>query len=89
VIELHDDAYDAWLLGARGGDWVAANAAAQELIENLGDSIGFYLRFYEADNATGDKDRRQVAWLSERVQAVGGRVGRDASRDQEERRSPV
>ena len=71
VIELHDDAYHAWRLGACGGDWPAAEAAAQELIERLGASFAFYLRFYEADNATGDKDQRQIAWFSWQVRKLG------------------
>jgi hypothetical protein len=33
------------------------------LIDRLGDSIGFFLRFYRADNASGDSDPRQVTWL--------------------------
>lgn len=66
VIELHDEAYNAWLKGARRGDWPAAEARAERLVERLGSSLAFYLRFYGADNATGSKSRAPLEWF-ERV----------------------
>ena len=71
VIELHDEAYNAWRQGARGGDWPAAEARARRLIERLGPSLGFYLRFYRADNASGDKDPAPLEWF-ERLAAGPG-----------------
>ncbi len=67
VIELHDEAYNAWRKGAQGGDWPAAEARAQRLIDRLGPSIGFYLRFYRADNASGDKSDEPLRWFERLV----------------------
>jgi hypothetical protein len=67
VIELHDEAYNAWRKGQHGGKWQAAEARAERLIERLGRSVGFYLRFYRADNAAGSKEQRPVVWFEELV----------------------
>jgi HD domain len=66
VIELHDEAFNAWVKGDRGGNWDAAEARARRLRERLGASTGFYLRFYRADNETGSKDQTPLHWF-ERV----------------------
>ncbi|MBW3593243.1 MAG: hypothetical protein KY396_06085 [Actinobacteria bacterium] len=55
MIELHDEAYNAWGRGSRRGDWAGAERRARSLVERLGPSLGLYLRFYRADNATGTK----------------------------------
>ena len=66
VIELHDEAYNAWVKGERGRDWPAAAARARRLIDRLGPSLGLYVRFFRADNATGSKNRMPLQWF-ERV----------------------
>jgi HD domain len=63
LIELHDEAYNAWLIGRRRGDWARAERRARDLIDRLGDRIGLYLAFFRADNATGDKDREPLRWF--------------------------
>jgi hypothetical protein len=63
VIELHDEAYNAWAKGARGAKWEAAEARARRLIDRLGPTVHFYLRFYRADNATGSKSRAPLDWF--------------------------
>jgi hypothetical protein len=63
VIELHDEAFNAWAEGARAGTWDAAETRARRLLERLGPSVDFYLRFYRADNATGSKDDASVRWF--------------------------
>jgi len=63
VIELHDEAFNAWVKGDRGGNWDAAEARARRLRERLGASTGFYLRFYRADNETGSKDQTPLQWF--------------------------
>jgi len=68
VIELHDGAYNAWVKGRHGGKWDAAEARAARLIERLGLSIDFYLRFYRADNATGSKAHAPLVWFEQRVE---------------------
>lgn len=65
LVELHDEAYNAWLAGARRGRWSQAEARAGNLIERLGDRLDLYLKFYRADNATGDKDATPLAWFEE------------------------
>ena len=65
VIELHDEAYNAWVAGERRGKWEAAEARAERLIERLDSSLGFYLRFYRADNATGSKSRAPLDWFEQ------------------------
>jgi hypothetical protein len=67
VIELHDEAYNAWVKGDRGGNWPAAEARARRLIERLGDALPFYLRFYRADNATGSKNQAPLEWFEELI----------------------
>jgi len=63
VIELHDEAYNAWVKGERGGKWDGAEARARRLLERLGDSRSFYVRFYRADNRTGSKDQAPLEWF--------------------------
>jgi hypothetical protein len=63
VIELHDEAFNAWVKGERGGKWDAAEARARRLLNRLGDSRDFYLRFYRADNRTGSKDQAPLEWF--------------------------
>jgi hypothetical protein len=63
VIELHDEAYNAWVKGRHGGKWDAAEARAERLVERLGPLLGFYVRFYRADNAAGAKDQAPLEWF--------------------------
>jgi hypothetical protein len=67
VIELHDEAYNAWVNGERGGRWDAAEERAQRLLDRLGPGTPLYLRFYRADNATGSKDQASLAWFARLV----------------------
>lgn len=74
VIELHDEAYSAWLKSQRQPD--AGTQRAERLIDRLqriGDlyerahhrgCLGLYLRFFRADNATGDKQRDSLDWFT-------------------------
>jgi hypothetical protein len=63
LIELHDEAYNSWVKGARGRDWPAAAARARRLVDRLGPSLDLYLRFYRADNATRGKERTPLVWF--------------------------
>lgn len=63
VIQLHDDAYDAWLQGARHRDWAAARCYAAELRGLIGPYIDLYMAFYECDIATGDKVLAPLRWF--------------------------
>ena len=67
VIEWHDDAYRAWKLGARLGQWREAERRARRLADRLGDRLPLYLDFYRADNATGSKSREPLTWFEQLV----------------------
>lgn len=70
VIDLHDDAYNAWQKGRRHGDWYAAERRANELIRGLlldGD-LDLYVKFYRCDNATGDKEQENFEWFKELIE---------------------
>jgi NOL1/NOP2/fmu family ribosome biogenesis protein len=57
VIELHDEAYNAWQQGGRKGDWYKAEKRAAALLGKLQTDtrIDLYMAFYKCDNQTGDK----------------------------------
>lgn len=67
VIELHDEAYNAWQCGNRDGRWDKASRRALALVDRLGDSIWFYLAFYRCDNATVGKDQSCYDWFEQFV----------------------
>ncbi len=77
IVELHDEAYNAWVKGHHGGDWHAAQARARRLLERLRRSRSLYLRFYRADARTGDKTPQPLAWFE---QLAAGEA-RDQRRD--------
>jgi hypothetical protein len=63
VIELHDEAYNAWAKGHRSGSWTSATERAQRLMDRLGPALKFYVRFYQADNETGGKAQEPLDWF--------------------------
>lgn len=65
VIELHDEAYNAWQQGGRKGNWYKAEERATSLIKKLGtsDRIKLYVAFYKCDNETGDKEQDNYEWF--------------------------
>jgi RimJ/RimL family protein N-acetyltransferase len=67
VIELHDEAYLAWRGGHRDGDWAEAERRARVLLERLGagERYGLFMRFYRADNETGDKTDAHRHWFAD------------------------
>jgi HD domain len=67
VVELHDEAYNSWIKGERGGKWEAAEQRARRLVDRLGSSLGLYLRFYRADNTTGSKSQEPLQWFEQLV----------------------
>lgn len=71
VIELHDEAYNAWARGHRHGRWDAAEARARRLVDRLGPSLGLYARFYRADNRTGSKDQAPLRWFEQLTRTTG------------------
>ena len=64
IIELHDEAYNAWCKGDRDGKWDKADKRAYELIERLDDeALDLYTVFYKCDNETGDKSQENLEWF--------------------------
>ena len=71
IIELHDDAYTAWLhftsddpdkhKHSRGSN------EAVELIRKLGDNLSLYYLFYTCDNNTGDKTNDPLFWFAQQM----------------------
>ena len=65
IIEKHDEAYNAWGIGARRGKWYKAEERANRLIEGLliEGGLGLYIKFYKCDNLTGDKEQDNYDWF--------------------------
>jgi len=65
IIELHDEAYNAWQQGGRKGDWYRAEKRAQDLLGKLQTDhrIDLYMKFYKCDNLTGDKEQENFQWF--------------------------
>lgn len=65
IIELHDEAYNAWNIGGRKGNWYKAEERANQLIEGLllEGCLDLYVKFYRCDNATGDKEQENYEWF--------------------------
>jgi hypothetical protein len=70
ITELHDEAFNAWSVGSRRGDWGAAEERAARLIRRLGRRLHLYLAFYRADNASGDKRREPLTWFEGLVRRI-------------------
>lgn len=65
VIEMHDDAYNAWSKGNRHGDWYGAEKKATNLINGLSieNCLDLFIKFYCCDNFTGDKSNDDYEWF--------------------------
>lgn len=68
VIELHDEAFLSWKKAVSNGKLEAGTTRAIRLIERLGpERLPLYLRFFRADNETGDKIQDSVMWFTSLV----------------------
>jgi hypothetical protein len=67
IIELHDEAYNAWCVGSRDGKWTKAEARATRLIVRLGDWVHLYLAFYKCDNTQQGKANDCYDWFEKLV----------------------
>ena len=75
IIELHDEAYNAWSKGNRKNDindWTAAIIRANNLIRLLlsDDILDLYLTFYRCDNETGDKTQECYVWFKKQLEYI-------------------
>ncbi|REJ72897.1 MAG: HD domain-containing protein [Planctomycetota bacterium] len=82
VIELHDEAYNAWQKGARDGKWEKAEQRTESLLAGLGDRLGLYLAFYRCDNMTGDKQQDCFDWFLSLCEQLKSRISPPASEKQ-------
>jgi hypothetical protein len=71
IIELHDEAFNAWRLGAYQSRWKEAEARTQRLIARLGSSLSLYVLFFRADNQTGSKEPDSLIWFEHFLQRQG------------------
>ncbi len=74
IIELHDEAYNSWRLGAQNGRWDSAEARAARLVTRLDALLPLYIRFFRADNQTGSKDRAPLLWFEQLLRERGFEV---------------
>ena len=65
VKDLRDNIGNVFQKVFIGSSELAAEARAVRLIHRLGPELGFYLRFYRADNETGDKDMQPLIWFED------------------------
>lgn len=70
VIELHDEAYNAWCNGNRDNKWEKAEKRYERLIGRLGSNLMLYRLFYRCDNETGDKDQTNYNWFDEKSRTL-------------------
>jgi len=78
VIELHDEAYNSWRLGALRGKWDEAEARAQRLVTSLGPLLPLYIRFFRCDNQTVSKDSAPLVWFEDFLRRKGFDVPQEA-----------
>jgi hypothetical protein len=64
IIELHDEAYNAWQTSVRRGRPDVGRRRAIQLIERLGDNIDLFLLFYLCDHTEGKNDD-DMKWFKE------------------------
>ncbi len=65
IIELHDEAYNSWRLGAYKGKWKHAEERIDLLLKRIGPSLPLYVRFFHADSETKSKNPAPVVWFEQ------------------------
>lgn len=68
VIELHDEAYNAWQKGARDKRWDRAVDRSAALFERLGSTLNLYVAFYRCDNAVLGKSPDCYDWFQQQLE---------------------
>ncbi len=71
VIELHDEAFNSWRMGASKGRWHEAEERASRLVARLGSYLPLYMRFFCADTQTASKERDALVWFEQLLQRKG------------------
>lgn len=70
VIELHDEAFNAWAQGVRNDVWEKAESRLQRLIEIMGNNIDLYYQFYKCDNLLPGKSQEPVEWFEAQIPSL-------------------
>lgn len=68
IIELHDEAFNSWRMGAAKGRWHEAEARVTRLVARLGSSLPLYVLFFRADSQTGSKEGDSLLWFEQLLQ---------------------
>lgn len=71
IIELHDEAFNAWRKGNETNKWDVAEKRLRKLCDWLGPSLPLYYKFYRCDNETEDKDQACFRWFGEMIAKWG------------------
>lgn len=71
LIELHDEAYNSWRLGAYRDRWHHAEERVNTLLQRIGASLPLYVRFFHADSETDSKDQAPVVWFEQFLKVRG------------------
>ncbi len=69
VIELHDEAYYAWLK-FKAGKIKASNLKLEQLIQRLGPNLQLFYLFFKCDTQTGNKYQAPIEWFEKRVKGI-------------------
>lgn len=67
IIELHDEAYNAWNIGVRKSNWKKAEDRVNKLFDRLGRNLPLFILFYACDNETGDKSQENILWFRDQI----------------------
>ncbi|MBP7273691.1 MAG: hypothetical protein KA974_07605 [Saprospiraceae bacterium] len=67
VVELHDEAYYCWRLGALHKQAEAGELRFEALYNRVGQNMQFYYYFFKCDTCTGDKILAPLRWFEQSV----------------------
>ncbi len=71
VLELHDDAYYAWLSAKHPEDWNDGRARSLEtLYQRIGYCAQLYYLFFKCDTQTGDKTQAPMKWFEKTAPGI-------------------
>ncbi|QBD79235.1 HD domain-containing protein [Ktedonosporobacter rubrisoli] len=71
LIQLHDEAYNSWRLGAFKDRWDLAEERIDNLLEQIGSALPLYVHFFLADSATSSKNPAPVLWFEHLLERKG------------------
>jgi len=74
IIELHDEAYNSWRLGAFKGKWERAEERITNLLQRIGSALPLYIRFFHADNETDSKDQAPLVWFESYLKSKSPKI---------------